>query len=609
MIGRLKRELDLMVELTCSLLTDVAHATGVSTERDAREVRLRSAEEGPSFLTKSLPALGKCLDQALSRSDGRMNYPGFKTRGGYPLFMGDLFRRLFDSTGRSLCSANACDVKHVRQILYAWYKYELPYTPAQKAELESRFIATEATLPDSLPDCPVLRGARDLVARVCSTYDRNAVVPRHGPGAVATYEQPWEKWRFKRLYRPIERLFPFSEWYIPSLSFLASHGLEGLEVLGHGTARAVFVPKDSRGPRLISCEPLEYQWIQQGIARELVRCINSCAITSGRVNFAHQEVNGRYALLGSAGAGWVTLDMADASDRVSLSLVERLFGSTHVLEDLLASRSQCTVLPSGKLVHLRKFAPMGSALCFPVESLVFFALAANVLIHHGGLAPEMAYERIKVYGDDIVVSLADYEAIMQYFPIVGLLFNEKKCCTGGLFRESCGTDAYSGVDVTPVRFRTRCHTLVNPASLISWVEYSNALYARGYWSAAALVEDWCGVLPTLEMGHSPVSFLHYRRALESIPRELYPMRWSKKLHRREIMAYVVEGREVVRPLTGWDRLFANLADSRVSLGFPCRNVLRPSRSGWWEDAVASRIPTELFPVRRRVTRKRRWCPV
>jgi hypothetical protein len=547
-----------------------------------------------------------------------MDYPGFKRgRTGYPRFLGFLFRRVLDPLGFSLADADPIVVRHVRQICYLWYKYELPYTQEQERGLESSFIATDASLPVEVPDCPIIMGSRNLIARVVSEFSLMEISPRHGPGAVATGERAWEKWRFKRQYLQIERVFPFSEWYIPSLSYLAERKdpLGYLEVHEAGTARAVFVPKDSRGPRLISCEPLEYQWIQQGIAAELIYCINSSKYTSGRVNFTHQSVNRSYALAGSAFGNWVTLDMKDASDRVSTSLVKALFANTHVLDYLLASRTLSTVLPSGRRVELRKFAPMGSALCFPVESLVFFALAVNVLVHHVGYTLEEACSRVKVYGDDIICGFEDYEAIMQYFPYVGLKFNEGKCCTGGGFRESCGMDAYRGENVTPVKFRTRWSRQRRAETLSSWIEYSNMLDRMGYCGAATFVElalkdVWRNLdIPVVGHEHKALPYLAFRRTYHLLHDsvESLRIRWNHKFQRQEWLRWHIEGVRISKHLHPWDRLLANLASGmRPRVALPKRNVSFPVERKWYEDVeVATRVTT--FPVRRRVTLTRRWC--
>lgn len=610
-MGHVKRELDFAIELTVNLLADIASSTNMDLRLDALTVRRRVNSEGWSFLTTRLPGLGRAMDIACSKSETKMDYTGFKTRAGYPVFLGDLFRLVFDNEGYLRQDASVSIVKYLRQILYFWYKYELPYTTRQKADLESRFIEVETSLPTSLPTmCPVLEHARRLIGTVTSSFDKEAVIPSHGPGAVATKERVYEKFLFKRRYRCLETCFPFVEYMAPCPSFWSYHEPEALIDLEYGTARAVFVPKDSRGPRLISCEPLEFQYIQQGVSRELVKCIDSHPITSGRVLFRDQSVNGRYALWGSAGGGWVTLDMSDASDRVSTVLVDFLFGSRpDVLATLHSCRTVETVLPSGKLVSLRKFAPMGSALCFPVEALVFYALAVGVLVQHGGYLPFQAEQRIHVYGDDIICHLEDYEMIMQYFPYVGLKFNDKKCCTGGFFRESCGVDAFKGENVTPLKLRTRWLSSRPATSIVSWIEYSNSLYARGYWLAAECVRSQVGDFPVLDFDHKTVEFLHYRRHLDNLHTQRRSIRWNARFCRMEILASVAKGHVIKRRLPEWQRLFLRLLPNKLRPVCPRRNVLRPHPSlmDRFDALVPPRVSSDTHPVRRRVTLTRRWC--
>jgi hypothetical protein len=77
---------------------------------------------------------------------------------------------------------------------------------------------------------------------------------------------------------------------------------------------------------------------------------------------------------GSVSGEIATIDLSDASDRVSLALVEELFGfNPGFLRFLKLSRSPFAQLPGGELVLLNKFASMGSALTFPVEAMVFTA--------------------------------------------------------------------------------------------------------------------------------------------------------------------------------------------------------------------------------------------
>jgi len=514
--------LETYVSLTVQLYHDIAQCYPVTRESrfDLRTLRKRIDREGISFLTKGLPSLCKAIDFAL-HSEMPLRIRGFRKKPGtsIPLFLGWLIERLFTTDGNVKENLDITALRHLRQFLYFSYKLSLPYdTKTEESVIES-FIQTELELhnmefSDSV--VPVIQKARLFISRLFDGFCPRDIIPRHGPGSVSTGEESGEKSNFSRIYSSAEVVFPFTEYFMLGLNQVADQydWIQGLEVLPHGIAKVILVPKDSRGPRLISCEPLELQWLQQGIRRALYPWIERHPLTAGHVSFTDQTVNRRLALMSSRTRKYVTLDMKDASDRVSLELVERLFSGTTLLDALKASRSSYTRLPDGRVVHLSKCSPMGSAVCFPIEALCFYALAVAVIYtkyeEQSSLRPSnwlreswwaKAHDSVFVYGDDIIVRSEDYAPILQFFPLVGLKFNEGKCCMGGFFRESCGCDAYKGVEVTPIRLRTQWnHRGIRDArELVSWVELSNSLHKAGYSLVAsaiqAMVERRYGVLP------------------------------------------------------------------------------------------------------------------
>jgi len=292
--------------------------------------------------------------------------------------------------------------------------------------------------------------------------------------------------------------------------------------------------------------------------------------------------------------------MKDASDRVSLKLVEKLFSGTSLYEALIASRSEYTRLPDGKVVRLSTFAPMGSAVCFPIEALCFYALAVAVLhLHlHRGLKHPVVY----VYGDDIIVEREAYPLLLQYFPKVGLKFNLEKCCVAGFFRESCGCDAFMGVDVTPIRLRTTwSHRSIRDASeLVSYIELSNSLWDAGYWGVATMieqmVEDRYGRLPyvrqkysyrdlagRIRIDSSPLLGWYRPHVHESIAnRSRVRVRFNPHLHRIEYRNWVIRPVRKTYKVDGWRECLRvlNTGSTRADTGvyaLPHRVCLR---RGW-----------------------------
>ncbi len=520
--------------------------------RDLEEIRTRVAKEGLSFLTKTLPSYGKHVDTCLS-SGMKLQIPGLQKKPGtqIPKLFGCLLSNIFDDAGVERPVVSAAALAAYRQLVYYVYKLKYEPTTPQIDKICKAFVQTDQGLGCNKPNNldfvaeRVLRTARVFITRVLGGLCHRDIIPRHGPGAVATGEKFPGKMNFSRLYSTLEAVYPFTEYFCLNINHVEEelHLLSGLETLEHGTAKVVLVPKDSRGPRLISCEPLEYQWIQQGLSRAIVARLESHRLTKGHVNFTCQEVNRDLAMRGSRGEPWVTLDMKDASDRVSLWLVKELFQGTALLEGLLASRTTHTRLPDNTVLQMNKFAPMGSALCFPVESLIFYALAVGALVVQKGYSWRKALSRVYVYGDDIIMRGEDYATACQLLPEYGLMFNSSKCCTAGFFRESCGCDAYRGVDVTPIKLRSVwTRRLTDPGTIASYVAYSNAFWKRGYYRTAEYLEKYVkaafGRLPYIP--HENVGYLGFLRSGVYDRRENqklgFRFRFNRDLQRDEIFS-------------------------------------------------------------------------
>lgn len=496
-----KLEASFYLSLLCTLYSDVVSAfpahRDVESARDLDCIKVRTDCEGLAFLTKTLPSLGKAVDTALALGTP-LQIHGFSKRRGsqLPKFLGWLLERVFHSNGTERADACPVALQMVRQLTLSFYKLELPYSESTKAQVLETFETTDASLAEPVVLDPLLKRvmvrANRLICRVLANANPLDIVPKHGPGAVATGERPSQKPKFKRYYEGLNRLYSYPEYFYYNHTHVCDRssgggGLDNLESLESGTAKVVLVPKDSRGPRLISMEPCEMQWIQQGQMRLMVQTIESHWMTRGKVNFTDQSVNQDLACLSSAGVlPLVTMDMKDASDRVSLQLVQCLFPSNWV-EALEASRSTATVLPSGRTVQLNKFAPMGSAVCFPVEALCFWALSVSYQMETRSLADSLACTY--VYGDDIIVPAKDYAGLSDLYHRLHLRVNPNKCCIGPSFRESCGVDAFKGVDVTPIRFKRRWSHHLMVGAVDTWVALSNAFWTRGLMKTAEFLRE------------------------------------------------------------------------------------------------------------------------
>jgi hypothetical protein len=576
MVSRIAQQQGLYLALYCDLYNDVAEKLRVpvkESQRDLLTLRRRVANEGLSFLTKALPQLGKALDKCLSKNEPLTIPSTFrceKERTTPELFR-YLFSMVITREGFVNPQLDTLVLAELRQLMFVFYKLEIPFTKEQEAKCLEDFVTVDAGLdrPESV-DVEWLDETADLIRDIFASFDPLDIQPRHGPGAVATGERNHEKHVFKRLYTNVESMYPFTEYYEYSMSAVADNWrrYEDLQVIDTPTAKVVLVPKDSRGPRIISCEPLELQWIQQGLGRAIVAHLESNHITRGQVNFTDQRINRDLALRGSVDGSYVTLDMKEASDRVSLWLVEELFRHVPLLlRALKATRSTHTVLPSGRVVHMKKFAPMGSCLCFPVESVLFYALAVTKLMREYRISqPRMGWKArarkarssVFVYGDDIIVRQKDFLPLLQSFPTIGLKFNDSKCCTAGLYRESCGCDAYKGVDVTPLRLKKVYdkHHSVSASTLAAYVAFSNAAYKRGYRElarhTASLVEKELGELPITNRQLGFVSLIRPLRAIQ--PGSQSRVRYNKDLMRFEIRAWTLRSADISVDCNDWSMI-------------------------------------------------------
>lgn len=471
------------------LLEDVPRLVGLPArlfERDVKTLAHRLAHEGETFLTSTLPQFGREFDAALTGMVPLVtrHFKKISHSDARPAFLRTLLRRVFDEKGWVLDNPCTVSIRLTRQLLLWCKKVQRSYSDESILEAVDQFIQVDRNLPDD-DNLVVTRQLRTARAIIMSVFGRKSAVsdlmPGHGPGAVCDGRNAVEKRRFNRRYRQVER------WFRPVPFFFSLRdATEQYERVTnrmsceYGLSRMSFVPKEHEDPRTIGLEPAEYMWVQQALKRWMYSHIEKHWITAGRVNFTDQTVNQK---LTSEWDEFATLDMSKASDSVSLALVRYLFQGTWILPYLLASRTPGVVLPSGEVLFYRKFAPMGSAVCFPVEAVTFFALACASIHHSSGITLRHAFKKVFVYGDDIILPREMVEAVFADFSKVGLKFNTGKSFYAGKFRESCGRDAYDGVDVTPVRLR-RPHLVNRKHDPSSIVEHHNMLFAKGYRSAA-----------------------------------------------------------------------------------------------------------------------------
>jgi hypothetical protein len=460
---------------------------------DINTFERRVAEEGLTFLTVVLPKVGKSLDRYHSTSEW-VPPLGFATKTEYYCpkygdhvdnFIGVSIPLFLNRAIKAALEGDSVAVDCVRQLSYVFYKLEVSYSEELCEKFLESFkkIDSELFSLETCSDDNIIRHVNSMsriIRRILCNTNPFEIRPCHGSGATACRTKPWDKYHTLRYFPKLDAYFPYPHFFFYSLTHFVDE-MAALEKspIANPQARICLVPKDSRGPRVISCEPAEFMYIQQGLMRLLYETIETHHLSSGQINFSDQEVNKSLALVGSLTGALATIDLSEASDRVSLSLVEALFSDNWV-NALKACRSESTILPNGEVVELKKFAPMGSSCCFPVEALVFWASAQATLRRLGRTAP------VYVYGDDLIFSSEYFDEITKDLTSIGLVVNRDKSYVRGPFRESCGGDYHNGYDVTPVRLKKFLTS--NSTALAHNADFCNSLIAKfGYESVHSIV--------------------------------------------------------------------------------------------------------------------------
>ncbi len=492
------------------VLDDMGTWCRTSTSRDLKTVTARLEHEGLSFLTITLADFGKDLQKALDQgSVGHDQFAGFQRTGSLPRFLGGFFDQVFDrKSGRLLPDPSVTCIQALRQFTLMWAKMSLPCTPAREkaaiegyVECERQIREADATIDQNLVD-RYTRIGRLLWSDVFSSVDKQIfdgdIIPRHSSGATADRLRGNAKWGQQEWTRRLERVFPHGEHLAPSWRYFQD--LAGVVLHEPGTerpVRVITVPKTLKTPRIIAIEPTCMQYMQQGLLASITEAVEADDICSALIGWSSQVPNNTLAREGSRNGTLATLDLSEASDRVSNQHVRRLLQNhPNLAEGIDSCRSRKADVPDHGVIRLAKFASMGSALTFPIEAMVFATIifvgiedALNRPISRKDVRSLLG--SVRVYGDDIIVPVDYVLPVISRLEDFGLRVNKNKSFWTGKFRESCGKDYYDGVDVSIVRVRTSFPAdRKDVREIVSTVSLRNQLYKLSYWRSARYIDDY-----------------------------------------------------------------------------------------------------------------------
>jgi len=508
-----------LIALWREVAEELATWCSTSATQDYKKLLSRVENEGDSFLTITLPEFGKGFERCLERTTvERGDFVGFSKLGHGPLpkFLGGFLAQVFDtSTGRLLDEPSVDCIFAVRQLSLMFGKILLPCSKEREKGAIDEFIKCEQELAsrgliDTVDfDNEFTRISGLLFGDVFTAIEKDLencdLYPKHGPGATADRLAGNSKYDMREWPERLERSFPYREYASPNRGHLDVL-LDRVKFLEPGEERPVkvtLVPKTLKSPRIIAIEPTCMQYAQQALSMRLSELLEAHFVpgntrenlASGFVGFEFQSPNRVMAQEGSLAGELATLDLSEASDRVSMKHVVALTRRFAVLQQaLFDSRSTKASVPGVGVIPLAKFASMGSATCFPVEAMVFcttvFLGIQDWLNRPLTRKDILSYRgKVRVYGDDIIVPVESVHHVMRRLALYGFKVNAAKSFWNGKFRESCGGDYYDGIDVTPVRVRRDLpQSRADVPELVSMVSLRNLFYERGMWRTAGYLD-------------------------------------------------------------------------------------------------------------------------
>ena len=537
-----KNELSFLTHIFCAILTDCTRDFPTISRRDLKRdlntILFLLEHRGVWVYTQLLPKLDDILLFVLAGGQASFSNPfGF---GHTPKLFRGLWRLVIDDDGYLQADADPTSIFYIRQIALFAKKANITLTSTKRAQEkingyesieESLYSPSKRWFMDdfhgsnaddsnscslsdystpelfsSESDCILSQGLStiqktgdyfakhlDFISRwfFRSVESNSGYVKRkrslpfkHGPGATATTSRYIDKYKLRTIMPSTLAYFNQN----PQLCFLQDMAEYSNVKVAEEQSRIVLVPKDSRGPRVIAAEPIFNQFLQQGGYRFIKNYVipNTCLRNS--INFSNQGLSKLAAKEASISGSYSTIDLSDASDRLSLFLIERLFsGSQPFLQFLHACRTKSTRYENRSFNYLKKFASQGNALTFPLQTMVYTIICYGTLLEHFKLEPnssnlEYVSKQVRVFGDDIIVPNFVVEKVVDYLHLFQLKVNLSKSFSTGFFRESCGGDYYKGYCVTPLKIRVVDYS--SPQGQQMLLDVSNEAFSKGLWRTA-----------------------------------------------------------------------------------------------------------------------------
>lgn len=605
-------------------------------DRDIITIEKRFENEGYGFLTVALPALGAAL--VIGLSTGKFTCPiGLKRSKGVaiPRLFSGMLCKVFDPlTGLLVETPDLGVIKGLRNLCMLYKKTQLS---PENEELLHKKAVSEFYQCDGTASRVLIPDRHDhLIGRVCklilnnlNSKDVSDARYRHGPGAVREGYKSNEKYAalFELIRVDDPQLWPFLPTGVGAWEFrlreaggseifadvqfreesapqdlscallangkpVSAAGIESLSIrASRSTAKLISVPKNSTSRRTITVEPMAGQFIQQGLNAILRDSINECSVLSNCLALTDQSKNQKLALEGSQYDNWATIDLKSASDLLSVTLVKSVFRHhAQFLEHMMDCRSTYVECKDRTLLRLGKFAGMGNALTFPVQSICFAVVCIAAILDNQGVTPSYwnvrrASRCLRVYGDDIIISRKHAHQCVTWLEAVGLKVNRNKSFLTGNFKESCGVEAFRGVDITPlyIKHRPDHDTKAEPSAIAGFVSLSNSMWMEGLYASSAWLKNGVekSLGRTLPLVSRDSGALGWTSRLDAMT----PHKWCRRTHRFLTRTLALASIKRSDKLDGYAALFKCLSSARSS----------EPRDEFGEQQDRSKVQKNLYP--------------
>jgi hypothetical protein len=216
----------------------------------------------------------------------------------------------------------------------------------------------------------------------------------------------------------------------------------------HDKIKVTAVPKSFKAARIIAPDTVLGGFLSRGLGDMIRKRLEK----ETHIDLAQQqERHRRWAQNASVTGRASTIDMSKASDSFTWRHIEVLVPKDWH-EALRCVRVGVVEVPKMPDVHLRSYMLMGSGHTFPLQTLLFWALAeaTRTLLKSRG--------KVSVYGDDIILPTRCAPQFIALMNELGFTINSEKSFYDApdslmpshrFFRESCGGDYKGGLDVRP----------------------------------------------------------------------------------------------------------------------------------------------------------------